>query len=158
MLRRRNDTSLRKPVAPVRPGSRERENPSPEWATKRPTTFPARRRATALGMSSNPTGTVGIPPERGAVEVGGREVALALQRSQVGDTFPITVAEAVAMGRWRRLGLLRRPSRTDRDIVSYWIAEMGLDELAQRRLGDLQRQRVLFAQAFAQQAPVCAAG
>jgi zinc/manganese transport system ATP-binding protein len=96
-----------------------------------------------LGMSSNPTGTVGIPPERGAVEVGGREVPLALQRSQVGDTFPITVAEAVAMGRWRRLGLLRRPSRTDRDIVSCWIAELGLDELAHRRLGDLQRQRVL---------------
>jgi len=89
-----------------------------------------------LGMSSNPTGTVGIPPERGAVEVGGREVALALQRSQVGDTFPITVAEAVAMGRWRRPGLLRRPSRTDRDIVSYWIAELGLDGLAYRRLGD----------------------
>jgi zinc/manganese transport system ATP-binding protein len=105
-------------------------------------------------MSSNPTGTVGIPPERGAVEVGGREVALALQRSEVGDTFPITVAEAVAMGRWRRLRLLRRPSRTDRDIVSYWIAELGLDELAHRRLGDLQRQRVLLAHAFVQQAPV----
>lgn len=96
-------------------------------------------------------------PEHGTVQLGGREVALAVQRSQVGDTFPITVAEAVAMGRWRRLGLLRRPSRTDRDIVSYWIAELGLDELAHRRLGDLsggQRQRVLLAQAFAQQAPV----
>jgi zinc/manganese transport system ATP-binding protein len=96
-------------------------------------------------------------PERGAVELGGREVALAVQRSQVDDTFPITVAEAVAMGRWRRLGLLRRPSRTDRDIVSYWIAELGLDELRHRRLGDLsggQRQRVLLAQALAQQAPI----
>jgi ABC-type cobalamin/Fe3+-siderophores transport system ATPase subunit len=47
---------------------------------------------------------------------------------------------------------------SDRDIVSYWIAELGLDELAHRRLGDLQPQRVLLAQAFAQQAPVCAAG
>jgi zinc/manganese transport system ATP-binding protein len=96
-------------------------------------------------------------PESGIVELGGREVALAVQRSQVGDTFPITVAEAVAMGRWRRLGLLRRPSRTDRDIVTYWIAELGLEELRRRRLGDLsggQRQRVLLAQAFAQQAPV----
>jgi zinc/manganese transport system ATP-binding protein len=96
-------------------------------------------------------------PERGAVELGGREVALAVQRSQVGDTFPITVAEAVAMGRWRRLGLLRRPSRTDREIVSYWIAELGLEELRHRRLGDLsggQRQRVLLAQALAQQAPI----
>jgi zinc/manganese transport system ATP-binding protein len=96
-------------------------------------------------------------PERGIVELGGREVALAVQRSQVGDTFPITVAEAVAMGRWRRLGLLRGSSRTDRDIVSYWIAELGLEELRHRRLGDLsggQRQRVLLAQAFAQQAPI----
>jgi zinc/manganese transport system ATP-binding protein len=96
-------------------------------------------------------------PESGTVELGGREVALAVQRSQVGDAFPITVAEAVAMGRWRRLGLLRRPSRTDRDIVSYWIAELGLDELRHRRLGDLsggQRQRVLLAQALAQQAPI----
>jgi len=96
-------------------------------------------------------------PERGTVELGGREVALAVQRSQVGDAFPITVAEAVAMGRWRRLGLLRRPSRTDRDIVTYWIAELGLEELRDRRLGDLsggQRQRVLLAQALAQQAEI----
>ncbi len=96
-------------------------------------------------------------PEGGSVERGGREVALAVQRSRVGDTFPITVVEAVAMGRWRRLGLLRRPSRTDRDIVSYWITELGLEELRHRRLGDLsggQRQRVLLAQALAQQAPI----
>lgn len=96
-------------------------------------------------------------PEAGTVELGGCEVALAVQRSQVGDAFPITVAEAVAMGRWRRLGLLRRASRSDRDIVAYWIAELGLEDLRHRRLGDLsggQRQRVLLAQAFAQQAPV----
>ncbi len=96
-------------------------------------------------------------PEIGTVELGGREVALAVQRSAVGDAFPITVDEAVAMGRWRQLGLLRRPSRSDRDIVTYWVAELGLEELRHRRLGDLsggQRQRVLLAQAFAQQAPV----
>jgi hypothetical protein len=128
MLRRRNDTSLRKPVAPVSPGSSERENPSPGVGDEASDHISGSEACDGvLGMSSNPTGTVGIPPERGAVEVGGREVALALQRSQVGDTFPITVAEAVAMGRWRRLGLLRRPSRTDRDIVSYWIAELGLE-------------------------------
>jgi hypothetical protein len=98
MLRRRNDTSLRKPVA--RPSVRapvKGKIRHPEWATKRPTTFPARRRATALGMSSNPTGTVGIPPERGAVELGGREVALALQRSQMGgypDAWALTIQHA----------------------------------------------------------------
>lgn len=96
-------------------------------------------------------------PECGAVELRGCEVALAVQHSQVTDTFPITVAEAVAMGRWRRLGVLRRPSPTDRDIVSYWISELGLEELRHRRLGELsggQRQRVLLAQALAQQAPI----
>ena len=48
-------------------------------------------------MPSNPTGTVGIPPERGAVEVGGREVALALQRSQVGgypDAWALIIQHA----------------------------------------------------------------
>jgi len=57
----------------------------------------------------------------------------------------------------RRLGLLKRPARTDRDIVDYWISELGLDELRRRRLGELsggQRQRTLLAQTFAQEAPV----
>lgn len=98
-----------------------------------------------------------LRPRHGTVDVPAAQVALAVQRSQVSDTFPITVAEAVEMGRWRRLGLLRRPSRRDRDVVGYWMSEFGLDELENRRLGDLsggQRQRVLLAQAFAQEAAV----
>jgi zinc/manganese transport system ATP-binding protein len=85
------------------------------------------------------------------------DVALAVQRSKVSETFPITVHEAVAMGRWRRLGLLKQPSRADRDVVDYWITELGLDQLRRRRLGTLsggQRQRTLLAQTFAQESPV----
>ncbi|WKG02904.1 zinc ABC transporter ATP-binding protein AztA [Mycolicibacterium sp. HK-90] len=97
-------------------------------------------------------------PHRGTVDLGGADdIALAVQRDQVAQTFPITVAEAVAMGRWRHLGLLRRMSRSDRDIVEYWIAELHLTGLRKRRIGDLsggQRQRTLLAQAFAQQAPI----
>jgi zinc/manganese transport system ATP-binding protein len=99
-----------------------------------------------------------LRPEHGTLELGGScDVALAVQQSQVGDTFPVTVTEAVAMARWRRLGLLRRASRTDRDIVDYWMAELGLEQLRHRRLGELsggQRQRVLLAQALAQQAEI----
>lgn len=99
-----------------------------------------------------------LRPHAGLVDVcGARNVALAVQRDQIAQTFPITVAEAVMMGRWRRLGLLRRPSRADRDIVDFWIAELGLDDLRTCRITELsggQRQRTLLAQAFAQQAPI----
>jgi zinc/manganese transport system ATP-binding protein len=87
------------------------------------------------------------------------DVALAPQHSQVSELFPITVAEAVMMGRWGRLGLWRRPSTQDREIVDHWITILGLDTLRRRHLGELsggQRQRTLVAQAFAQQAPLIA--
>ena len=97
-------------------------------------------------------------PEQGSVDLDGADnIALAVQRDQVADAFPITVAEAVAMGRWRDLGLLRRPSRSDRDTIDHWIDALGLTALRRRRLDDLsggQRQRVLLAQAFAQQAQI----
>jgi zinc/manganese transport system ATP-binding protein len=96
-----------------------------------------------------------LRPDRGEVQVSATNIAFAVQRSQVTDTFPITAAEAVMMGRWRRLGLLRRPNAGDRTIVEYWLAELGLADLRNRGLGELsggQRQRVLLAQALAQEA------
>ncbi|GAA1687318.1 ABC transporter ATP-binding protein [Mycolicibacterium murale] len=87
------------------------------------------------------------------------DVALAPQHSKVSDVFPITVAEAVMMGRWGKLGLLRRPTAEDRQIVDHWIATLDLGHLRRRRIGELsggQRQRTLVAQAFAQQAPIVA--
>ena len=97
-------------------------------------------------------------PHHGTVDLSGADdIALAVQRDDVATGFPVTAADTVAMGRWSRLGLLRRPSRVDRDIVDYWITELGLDDLRRRRFTDLsggQRQRTLLAQAFAQQAPI----
>lgn len=96
-------------------------------------------------------------PDRGQVLVDTDNVALAVQRSHVTDHFPVTVAEAVMMGRWRGLGLLRRPKANDRAVVEHWLAALGLSDLRHRTLGELsggQRQRVLLAQAFTQGAPV----
>ncbi|KUI35371.1 ABC transporter [Mycobacterium sp. IS-1496] len=98
-----------------------------------------------------------LRPAGGTVEIAAANVAFAVQRSLVTDAFPITAAEAVMMGRWRRLGLMRRPSRADRAVVEQWLAELGLDDVRNHSLGELsggQRQRVLLAQAFAQQAPL----
>lgn len=95
-------------------------------------------------------------PRRGEVRRHA-EVAFAVQRSEVTDTFPITAAEAVMMGRWRRLGLFRRPGAADRAVVEHWLTELNLGDLRHRTLGELsggQRQRVLLAQAFAQGAPL----
>lgn len=98
-----------------------------------------------------------LRPARGTVATGTTDVALAVQRSHLVDSFPITAAEAVMMGRWRRLGPLRRPTRTDHAVVDRWLDEFGLTALRHRSVGELsggQRQRVLLAQAFAQQAPL----
>lgn len=98
-----------------------------------------------------------LRPAAGEVRVDAGDIGFAVQRSAVTDSFPITVGEAVMMGRWRRLGLLRRPSAVDHAAVQHWLTELGLTELRQRTLGELsggQRQRVLLAQAFAQEAPL----
>lgn len=98
-----------------------------------------------------------LRPDTGTIRIDRHNIAFAVQRSEVTDTFPVTAAEAVMMGRWRALGLLRRPRAHDRDIVERWLDELGLTELRDRTLGELsggQRQRVLLAQAFAQEAPV----
>ena len=96
-------------------------------------------------------------PDTGKVDVAATDIAFAVQRSAVTDSFPLTAAEAVMMGRWRRLGLLGRPRAADRAIVEHCLTELGLADLRNRTLGELsggQRQRVLLAQAFAQQAPL----
>ena len=98
-----------------------------------------------------------LQPHNGHISVGTDNIAFAVQRSAVTDTFPITVAEAVMMGRWRQLGLLRRPKAADHAVVEHWLTDLGLAELRRRTLGELsggQRQRVLIAQALAQEAPL----
>ncbi|MFE5852918.1 zinc ABC transporter ATP-binding protein AztA [Streptomyces sp. NPDC056500] len=95
-----------------------------------------------------------IPTTSGTVvhRTAGRP-AFVVQRSAVADTLPLTVREAVAMGRWGRLGPFRRPSAEDREAVESSMERLDVADLAQRQLGELsggQRQRVLVAQGLAQ--------
>ncbi|WP_150236477.1 zinc ABC transporter ATP-binding protein AztA [Nocardiopsis quinghaiensis] len=81
--------------------------------------------------------------------------ALVAQRSAVSDALPVTVREAVAMGRWAHRGFWRPLTRHDRVVVGECLERMGVADLAGRRLGELsggQRQRVLVAQGLAQEA------
>ncbi len=97
-----------------------------------------------------------IPVTAGSVKhrTGGR-AAFVVQRSAVTDALPLTVREAVAMGRWGRLGLWRRLSRQDRLVVEESMDRLDITSLADRQLGELsggQRQRALVAQGLAQEA------
>ncbi|MFI6572800.1 zinc ABC transporter ATP-binding protein AztA [Nocardia fluminea] len=80
--------------------------------------------------------------------------AFVVQHSAIPAALPMTVREAVAMGRWAHRGPWRRLTRDDREIARACLERMGLTDLASRRLDTLsggQRQRTLLAQALAQQ-------
>jgi manganese/iron transport system ATP-binding protein len=82
-------------------------------------------------------------------------IAYVPQRSQVDWTFPVTVADVVLMGRAGRVGLLRRPGRKDWEYVRQCLEVVGLDDLADRQIGELsggQQQRMFIARALAQEA------
>ena len=103
-----------------------------------------------------------VPLRAGTVRVLGRspaqarsEVGYVPQASTLDRDFPVSVGEVVAMGRYRRIGWMRRPGPADRRLVTRALARVGLAERAGDRFGALsggQRQRVLLARAVAQQA------
>ncbi|MFO7535964.1 MAG: metal ABC transporter ATP-binding protein [Kiritimatiellia bacterium] len=102
-------------------------------------------------------------PTAGRIRVGGSHPALhtciayLAQRSDVDWHFPITVLEAVLMGRIGRIGLFRHAGRKDRQIASDCLATVGLADLARRRIDELsggQQQRMFIARALAQEAGI----
>jgi ABC-type Mn2+/Zn2+ transport system ATPase subunit len=79
------------------------------------------------------------------------------QKKWIDPHFPLTVFEAVLMGRYSSLGLFRRPSSSDYDIVRGALNDVGLLQHASTPLGNLsggQQQRVFIARALAQQPKV----
>jgi len=82
-------------------------------------------------------------------------IAYLSQRSQVDWSFPVTVSDVVMMGRIGKLGLLRWPKHRDWEIVRQALADVGLEEIANRQIGELsggQQQRMFIARALAQEA------
>ena len=99
-----------------------------------------------------------LPPTGGRVRGLVRlSVAYVPQHSAVTPDLPITVAETVAMGRWRERGLLGRLRAEDRAVVDRCVELMGLGDLLVAPLSRLsggQRQRALVAQGLACRADV----
>jgi iron complex transport system ATP-binding protein len=84
-----------------------------------------------------------------------RRVAVVPQESRFG--FPFTALEVVLMGRHPHLEGTAFESRADVDLAQSALARCGAEPLAMRPIHELssgERQRVVFARALAQQAPV----
>jgi manganese/zinc/iron transport system ATP- binding protein len=86
-----------------------------------------------------------------------RLVGYVPQRGSVDWDFPTNVLDVVTMGRYGRLGWLRRPGRADREAALAALEQVGMRELAGRQISQLsggQQQRVFLARALVQDAEV----
>ena len=86
-----------------------------------------------------------------------RRVGYVPQRGSVDWDFPTSVLDVVLMGRYGRLGWLRRPGTEDRAAARRALAEVGMEELESRQISQLsggQQQRVFLARALVQDADV----
>jgi ABC-type Mn2+/Zn2+ transport system ATPase subunit len=73
------------------------------------------------------------------------------QRDQVDYNFPLKVVDVVMMGRYDRIGLLRRPGVRDRELALAALDHVGIAGLADHSLTVLsggQKQRTLIARAL----------
>ena len=86
-----------------------------------------------------------------------RLVAYVPQRGSVDWDFPTSVLDVVLMGRYGRIGWVRRPGKADREAAREALEQVGMLELAGRQISQLsggQQQRVFLARALVQHAEV----
>lgn len=79
------------------------------------------------------------------------------QRESVDWDFPVSVLDVVMMGRYGKLGLVKRPRKADMDVAMDCLKKVGMESFANRQIAQLsggQQQRTFLARALAQQADI----
>lgn len=105
-----------------------------------------------------------LKPQSGSVRIFGEDIGQSRDRSKIGyisqqvsqidARFPMTVEEAVMMGRYPALGLFRFPGQKDQEILEKALRQVDMFEYRKKLIGDLsggQRQRVFIARVLASQ-------
>jgi manganese/iron transport system ATP-binding protein len=106
-----------------------------------------------------------VPRQRGEVELLGQRpdrrargrVGYVPQREEVDWGFPVSARDVVMMGRVPSMGLFRRPTRRDREVVRQALETVGMGEHAGTRIGEFsggQQQRIFLARALAREAEI----
>jgi ABC-type Mn2+/Zn2+ transport system ATPase subunit len=100
-----------------------------------------------------------LEPWSGTIEVlGGRpgehagSIAYVPQAEAVDWGFPVAAIDVVMMGRYARIGPVRRPGAADHRAVAAAIEQVGMTAFARRQIGALsggQRRRIFLARALA---------
>jgi len=113
------------------------------------------------GKSTLFKGIVGaIKPLAGSInfaDLAAHDIAYLPQIAEVERSFPISVYDMVAMGLWKRVGVLGGVGREGRHAIAQAIATVGLTGFEHRPIGTLsggQMQRMLFARLLLQDAKV----
>lgn len=91
----------------------------------------------------------GLPFEKARHRVG-----YVPQREEVDWDFPVSVMDVVLMGRYGRLGWIRRPSKADRAKAGEALSKVNMLPFRERQISNLsggQQQRVFLARALAQE-------
>lgn len=110
-----------------------------------------------LGLLKPVTGSVRFTDEHGDIRMQKKRIGYVPQSGSVDWDFPATVQDVVLMGCYGKLGWIRRPRKTDIELVKEKLSMVGMQDYSMRQISQLsggQQQRVFLARALAQEADI----
>nr|WGD75346.1 manganese ABC transporter ATP-binding protein MntB [Bacillus subtilis] len=105
-----------------------------------------------------------VPRASGDISIYGKDykdqrtrIGYVPRRGSVDWDFPTSPLDVVLMGRYGRIGLLKRPKKADVEMAKAALTKVGMHDYAKRQISQLsggQRRRVFLARALCQNADI----
>lgn len=92
-----------------------------------------------------------IKPKEGSIERANLRFGYVQQRQKLDETYPLNLLNIIIMGRYPRLGLIRRAKEEDRKMVKKCAEQVGVSDVLNslyRELSGGQKQKALIARAL----------
>ncbi len=106
-----------------------------------------------LGIVKPISGTIRLWGQ--SIEAVRKKIAYVPQKESIDWDFPITAYEVVLMGRYHRMGFLKKPRNSDKMAAMEALDRVGMKAFAKRQIAELsggQQQRLFLARALVQDA------